>query len=408
MKLRAKRLGAMGKGWLESVVNRNRRLCRPASLALFMSLATRLRPILSPSARSTGGASLGTDDGTPEAGAPSNNLEPTADCRHPEVREVCADGFCRIEPGCFIMGAPRDEWGAGRYSDVQVQVTLTRPFLIGQKEVTYGEWRAEGFADPKRDILDGVADCREDQCPISNLSLFDAISFANSYSERRGLTPCYELRDCTGEVGGGQRCRSPSPGAPLVCEGKDNRLNCQGMFSTAETVYDCTGYRLPTEAEWEYAARAGTRTAFWTGAIQPGRVRGECQEDQNLLPIAWYCANAGGHAHAVGMKPRNPWGLRDMLGNVQEWTTDIVNGLGYGIGPLIDPIGSILVSTPKRDLMPAQLSTGQSAKMHGFVARGGCFILPSAAATADERIGGGPPDYGDSCLGLRLARTAPR
>ena len=77
------------------------------------------------------------------------------------------------------MGTPRDEWGAARYDDIQVQVTLTRSFVMKEKEVTYGEWLAEGFSAPERDRLTATADCREPECPISNVSLFDAIAFAN-------------------------------------------------------------------------------------------------------------------------------------------------------------------------------------------------------------------------------------
>jgi formylglycine-generating enzyme required for sulfatase activity len=83
----------------------------------------------------------------------------------------------------------------------------------------------------------------------------------------------------------------------------------------------CTGYRLPTEAEWEYAARAGTRVAR----------HGE------LDSVAWFDGNAGGQSHPVGQKLGNAWGLVDMLGNVWEWCQD---GYGaYGVTSVADPQG---------------------------------------------------------------------
>src|SRR5690606_9896104 len=106
---------------------------------------------------------------------------------------------------------------------------------------------------------------------------------------------------------------------------------------SAESVYACEGYRLPTEAEWECAARAGTRTTFYSGEITPHDRLGKCLEDPALDTVSWYCANSGDQAHPVGAKEPNDWGLYDVLGNVGEWFYD--GGYSHRpAGPLIDPV----------------------------------------------------------------------
>jgi hypothetical protein len=119
------------------------------------------------------------------------------------------------------------------------------------------------------------------------------------------LAPCYELTVCQKELGRG--------------------MFCAGFRTTAATLYACEGYRLPTDAEREYAARAGTRTAFYTGDITE-RDTEDCGADPLLSRIAWYCANAKGQTHPVEQLEANGWGLFDMAGNALEWVNDGYRG----------------------------------------------------------------------------------
>ncbi|MFJ8596501.1 formylglycine-generating enzyme family protein [Streptomyces sp. NPDC093598] len=122
---------------------------------------------------------------------------------------------------------------------------------------------------------------RGDRLPVEGVSWWDAVGFCNALSRRAGLTPAYELRPGSG---------------------------------TADWDTTADGYRLPTEAEWEHACRAGT-----TGPRYG-----------SLDDIAWYRGNSGDRIHPVGRKQPNAWGLLDMLGNTWDWCWDFYDPEVYG------------------------------------------------------------------------------
>jgi len=251
-------------------------------------------------------------------------FDPMTDCIHPEVVANCQNGWCKIPPGCFLLGSPPDEPARGAYDETLTPVTLTHPFEIMDHEVTQGEWESAGFPNPSRFGPNGSGECSSSDCPLENITLFEIMAYANQLSiiHNPPFEPCYRLISCKGEMGSGMLCES--------------------FEVTAETIYECEGYRLPTAAEWEYAARAGTKTAFYSGPIYAPTVDypDECRgSDPCLEKIAWYCVNSGYHTHPIKQKDPNNWGLYDMLGNVFEWVNDQIDGLGYGGLPITDPIG---------------------------------------------------------------------
>ncbi len=253
-----------------------------------------------------------------------------------------------------------------------MQVTLTHDFEIQQTEMTQAEWTSLGNPNPSTQHLDAgdggsvYGDCLGPQCPVGNVTLEDVMAAANQLSTEHQppLPPCYTLSGCTGSPGQGMKCSARS--------------------ITTATTYECTGYRLPTEAEWEYAARAGTTTPLYNGDVVHSLA---CVDDVDMDEIGWYCFNSNGFTHPVEQKLANGWGLYDTSGNALEWTSTQYSGSGYGPGPLIDPMGSL--------------------GSYGLVVRGGVAnfrtnTCRSAARSAYFNFG-----YRAPLMGFRLVRTLP-
>ena len=299
-----------------------------------------------------------------------NVLWREGDCSHPLVEKRCDHGWCAIPSGCFVIGSPEDELGRAPYMEGQVPVTITRPFSFGQFEVTQELWTSLGLPNPTAEN-EYCSPCLEPTCPVSHVNWFEALAFANLASEKHDppLSPCYDLSDCKGKPGEGMVCNT--------------------VKLTSPTVYECSGFRLPTEAEWEFAVRAGTRTANYNGGFLPGTTYSQvcnCEEGEKTLEsIAWYCKNAGNRQHPVGQKMANAWGIHDALGNIREWVHDHEKVNGKGEDPLTDPEGEVI---PKPNRV-----------IRGGLCNGWPTLLRAAAPYSESWT------LRDPGIGFRLART---
>ncbi len=303
-------------------------------------------------------------------------------CNGCPASTVIPAGWACIPAGEFTMGSPPGEPGREDWEGPQMQVRLTRPFLMQRTEVTQAGWTRFGTlpAPAYFNPGDGRA-CDADepgQCPVERISWFDAAWYANERSRAEGLPPCYDvglLAACAGRPGTG--CDADAECAAdrgnergMVCAGE-----CPDTFTCDEDAFDpidvsCRGYRLPTEAEWEYAARAGSTTAFAFG------------DDEPDLPDMGWCNGWHRTDRVQADRLPNPWGLYDMHGNVWEWVHDdhvlyeeslVVDRVARGIG------GS-------------------------HVMRGGSFLkFPGDCRSAKRFVTQASARYWDS--GLRLVRT---
>jgi formylglycine-generating enzyme required for sulfatase activity len=237
-----------------------------------------------------------------------------------------------IPPGTFQMGSPSGERGRASWESLH-EVNLTRGYYLGKYEVTQAQWVALMGSNPS--VLEGIGD----DYPVYYVQ-WDEIAGPDGFLER--LNDYFES---TGQAGAG-------------------------------------AFRLPTEAEWERAARAGTQTRFSFGdALEcPDDSCESCAiMDQNI----WWCGNTDDHAEPVGTKPANALGLHDMHGNLAEWTQDIwIEDLGTD--PQTDPVGS-----------------GDDVRK---TIKNGSFYNPPRFTRPAYR-NGGYPNSGGRTTGFRVARS---
>ena len=198
-----------------------------------------------------------------------------------------------------------------------------RVLTICQTEVTQAQYRAVTGEDPS----DCTYGCGDD-LPVHDVSWYDAVDYLNRLSVLEGVAPCYE--------GTGEDVKWADP--------------------------TCPGWRLPTDVEWEYAARAGTTTAWSFG------------DDKAMLDAyAWTENNSGGTAHEVGRLGANPWGLYDVYGNVWEWVWDRTDGGSDNDTPVVS----------------LSASSGP-ASGSGRVLRGGSFAISAVYTRSSYRDGNNP------------------
>ena len=218
-----------------------------------------------------------------------------------------------IPAGEFLMGSPDSDSDALTHEKPQHRVKLTRPFYLGVCAVTQEEYERVMGKNPSR--FQG-----DPQRPVETVSWNDAVEFCRRLSEN---------------------------------EGKQ--------------------YRLPTEAEWEYACRAGTTTKWCFG-----------DSESQLGEYAWYDENSGGTTHPVGEKKPNAWGVYDMHGNVWEWCADWYEAGYYSASPADDP----------------QCPSSGDVR----VLRGGSWLIFPGGSRSAFRLGSAPDDRSRD-NGFRLART---
>ncbi|MCG8417547.1 MAG: SUMF1/EgtB/PvdO family nonheme iron enzyme [Proteobacteria bacterium] len=254
------------------------------------------------------------------------------------LKDAAPMRFVGLTGGEFIMGSPPDE----RFRDdneTEHRVRVSR-FEIAEYEVTRKQWALVMGTNPSSCANNGCSPER----PVQEVSWLDTIEFLNKLSKREKLIPCYS-----------------------------------GKRDGIEWNQKCNGFRLPTEAEWEYACRAGSQTAYSFG-----------DDDSQLGEYAWYGEDFSENAaHPVGGKKPNDWGLYDMHGNVWEWVWD-------WYGPYRMP------PSGKAGIDPRGVVKGTSR-----VLRGGSFGSWSRLLRCGYRDGNWPRNR-SWFLGFRAVRARPR
>ena len=269
---------------------------------------------------------------------PTKTPVPTNTLTKQLVQAIFPD-MVMVESGIFQMGSTE---GYAHEQPVHT-VLISRPFYIAKYEVTFEEY--DRFCDETlRGRLDDHGWERGNQ-PVTHVDWYDAVEYCKWLSEKEGLPVCYS--------------------------GKGKFIECD---------FSANGYRLPTEAEWEYAARGGQNSQgfVFAGSDNPGEV-------------AWYADNSNDRLHPVGEKGPNELGIYDMCGNSFEWCWDWYNKDYYAASPSSDPLGP----PPPQDPKPWEFIR---------VRRSGCWREDAENIRISSRSFDDVNYPGEN--GIRLARTA--
>ena len=242
---------------------------------------------------------------------------------HPKV----AEDMVLVDGGAFKMG---DVLGDGNSDEKPIHSVTVSSFYLGKCEVTQKEWKDVIGTNPSF--------LKSDDLPVEQVSWYDAVQYCNKLSMITGLEPCYTIK-----------------GTQVSCD------------------FSRSGFRLPTEAEWEFAARGGIHSA---GRKYAG--------GDSVDLVAWHTGNSAGGSHPVGHKQANELGLFDMSGNVSEWCWDSYSA--YAASSQVDPQGTS--------------GTGDR------VLRGGSWYGSAKGMRATARSKHGP-GFRDGGIGLRVLMRVP-
>ena len=244
----------------------------------------------------------------------------------------------------FTLGSTLTDSGTQANEQPQAQVAFSGNFWMKKTEVTHGEW--EKIMGTSVTSFPGCGV----NCPIENMSFEQATQYLNRLSDLDNYPRCYT-----------------------------------GNGANLQFITGCLGYRLPSAAEWEYAARAGSAESFSDYGLSNNS--NTCGVDSGLSNLGWYCSNANSNIHNVAQKLPNSFGLYDMHGNVAEWTQDYYDPAHYSTisGTTVDPTGT---------------STSSLREV-----RGGHWASIARDCRSASR-NGADPNIGTNTIGFRPVRSA--